>query len=80
MTGRLVRSGDVRALGDALLSLLSDPVACAGLGRRGRERAQDVFGPPSVADRLARLYRETAEAGAAGRKARDRAAEGWARP
>ncbi|MEM9185021.1 MAG: glycosyltransferase family 4 protein [Planctomycetota bacterium] len=42
-TGLLVPVKNPTALSEALLTLLDDPHYAAGLGRAGRERAQDVF-------------------------------------
>jgi glycosyltransferase involved in cell wall biosynthesis len=57
-TGLLVAPGDVPALTGALAALLGDPARRADMGRRGRERALDRFGWPSLARRAVSLYED----------------------
>ncbi len=43
MTGRLIPAGDPSALADAIGEMVSDPVGAAEMGRRGRERAVELY-------------------------------------
>lgn len=45
-TGLLVSYGDVRAIGEAVGSLLAEPERARSLGEAGRRRARDVFSYP----------------------------------
>lgn len=51
-TGILVDPGDVRAVGDALLTLLRDHTLCDRLGQAGRRRVEEHFGFSSFQQRL----------------------------
>jgi len=55
-TGRLVERGDVRALAEAMISLLRDPQTLAGMGRASREAAETRFGWTAAAERLENVY------------------------
>lgn len=57
-TGVLVPRGDVQALQQALVELLSDRVKCEELGRRSRARAEQNFTRERYVDRFENLYQE----------------------
>lgn len=52
-TGVLVPGGDVRAVGDAVASLLADPALAEAMGRAGRERVERAFTWSRAAGELA---------------------------
>ena len=56
-SGLLVEPGDVRALREALRSLLLDPARRTQMGMIGRQRAR-LFRVSAVADRIERIYAE----------------------
>lgn len=58
-TGRLVPPGDAPALADALLDLLADPVACAGLGAAARAAVQERYSLRLFLERITALYLES---------------------
>ena len=60
VTGGLARPADEQDLGRAILSLLSDPQACREMGRRGRQRVEEIFGMQAFLERHEQLYREMA--------------------
>lgn len=55
-TGLLVPPGDLPALQEALLSLLSDPVQCAYLGQQGREYVVHNYDLKLTVEKLFALY------------------------
>ena len=61
--GLIVPAGNVQALADAVVHLLGDAELRGRLGRAGREKAGKEFGLPTVAERLATVYRRLAETG-----------------
>jgi glycosyltransferase involved in cell wall biosynthesis len=60
VTGVLVPPADAPALVDAIVTLLEDRPRLAELGRRGRDRAADLFDVRRTNAALERLFRETA--------------------
>jgi glycosyltransferase involved in cell wall biosynthesis len=56
VSGLLTPVGDVPALADAVLSLLSDPAKLRAMGRLGRERVMRTFRNETVWEALASLY------------------------
>lgn len=63
VTGVLVPKDDAGALARAAISLLSDPDGLAVMGRRARQRAEQVFGVEANLEAFDRLYRRLAAAG-----------------
>ena len=61
-TGVLVPKDDAGALAQAAISLLSDPDGLAAMGRRARQRAEQVFGVEANLEAFDRLYRRLAAA------------------
>jgi glycosyltransferase involved in cell wall biosynthesis len=59
-SGLLVEPGDVRALREALRSLLLDPAKRTQMGMIGRQRAR-LFRVSAVADRIEKIYVELLE-------------------
>jgi mannosyltransferase len=57
VTGMLTPPGDVDALAAALEPLMRDPVACAVIGGRGRQRVVEKFSLDAEANRIAEVYR-----------------------
>jgi glycosyltransferase involved in cell wall biosynthesis len=57
-TGRLVKSGDDRALADALVELVADRGLRLELGARAREHVRGRYGVGRLLDDVDRLYRE----------------------
>lgn len=57
-TGILVPRRTAEALAGAIASLLSDPVRAQEMGRRGRERARELFSVEGMVERMQRLYLE----------------------
>jgi glycosyltransferase involved in cell wall biosynthesis len=55
-TGLLVAPGDDRALADAVIALLADPVRREAFGRAARELAEERFDVRRWAKRLAEVY------------------------
>lgn len=55
-TGRLVPTGDIKALAGTIAALLDDEAARARMGRSGRARVEADFSPGVVARRHAELY------------------------
>ncbi|MGB2710667.1 MAG: glycosyltransferase family 4 protein [Conexibacter sp.] len=60
-TGRVVASGDVPALVDALDAVVGDPELAARLGAEGRARVMNGSGWPTVAERVEVALAEAAE-------------------
>ena len=58
VTGRIVGVGDVEAFADAIVEVLADPAAAAGMGEAGRELVALRHGPAAMAAATATLYRE----------------------
>jgi glycosyltransferase involved in cell wall biosynthesis len=59
--GLLVPYGDVNALEDAVSTLLSDPAAATGMGRKGRERIETELTLEKMAEGHGALYRRALE-------------------
>ena len=57
VTGVLTPPGDADALAAALEPLMRDPVSCAAMGVRGRERVLSQFSLDAEANRIAAVYR-----------------------
>ncbi|MBM4115326.1 MAG: glycosyltransferase family 4 protein [Phycisphaerae bacterium] len=57
-TGRLVPTGDVRALTEALGSILADTSAAVEMGRRGRARVETHFAADAEAAAIEGVYRD----------------------
>ena len=55
-TGEIVPPSDVEALAAALVRLALDPNAAAAMGRRGRERAEQLFSLPAMVASYQGLY------------------------
>jgi glycosyltransferase involved in cell wall biosynthesis len=55
-TGLLVPGGDVKAVAEAVDKMLSDDELRAGMGRRGRERAERLFDARLAARRIEDIY------------------------
>jgi glycosyltransferase involved in cell wall biosynthesis len=62
--GLLVPFGDAQALAGALTQLLSDPVAAAEMGRRGRRRIESELTLETMAEGHGALYRRALETNA----------------
>lgn len=58
LNGKLVASGDVRALANAMQSLIQDNLLARDMGARGRERAQMLFSGAVMAETLESHYRD----------------------
>lgn len=58
INGRLVRTGDVAGLRDALLEILGDPLRAESMGARGRTRAFGEFSRAEMIGRVLSCYRE----------------------
>ncbi|MCX6938431.1 MAG: N-acetyl-alpha-D-glucosaminyl L-malate synthase BshA [Verrucomicrobia bacterium] len=56
-TGLLAQAGDVAGLVDALVTLITDPVARARMGAAARVRAQTTFTAPVIVEHYLRYYR-----------------------
>lgn len=56
VTGLLVPVREVKALADAIQSLLEDPVRCQRLGAAARSKAEAEFGVAGVVDRTLDIY------------------------
>lgn len=56
VTGRLIRAGDIAALGRAIRELAEDPGQRRALADRGRERSIAMFSVESMANDLERVY------------------------
>jgi len=59
-TGLLSYPGDISALADNLLKVLSNPDLARRLGQAGKQRASDEFAPPRVADRWLKVLQQLA--------------------
>jgi glycosyltransferase involved in cell wall biosynthesis len=59
--GFLVPPGDAGALADAIVACMDDPARARALGEQGRADAEETFGWPVIAGRLAEVYRRVAE-------------------
>jgi glycosyltransferase involved in cell wall biosynthesis len=57
-TGLVVPPDDPHALGDAVASLLEDPVRRVAMGEAGRRRAEEAYDWDAVADRFLALYED----------------------
>jgi glycosyltransferase involved in cell wall biosynthesis len=60
LTGRVVPIQDPRALADALVDLLADPVRRDAMGRAGRRRFEERFTVDRMVEETLRVYEETA--------------------
>jgi glycosyltransferase involved in cell wall biosynthesis len=58
VTGRVVPRGDVNALGDAFVQLLTDPSLVDAFGRAGQARVRDELNWPAVAKRILDVLRD----------------------
>lgn len=58
VTGRLVPPGDIEALADGIVTLMSDPATRRAMGDAGRRRAQEEYGAPLCAERHLTAYQE----------------------
>jgi glycosyltransferase involved in cell wall biosynthesis len=58
--GLLVPVQDAPALAAAIMRLLADPLLCQEMGRRGRKRAEEMFGLGAVIAQQLALYEESA--------------------
>jgi glycosyltransferase involved in cell wall biosynthesis len=58
LTGLLVEPADPKALADAVLSLLENPVCAAKYGLAGRLRVEEEFDPRIRVEKIVELYRE----------------------
>ena len=56
VTGRLVKAGDVAALGQAVAELAADAPARQRMGAAGREHCREEFSAPRMVERLLALY------------------------
>lgn len=61
--GILVEPGGVSALAEALLRCSGSTELLAGMARRNRERAEQVFGVRRMHQRLAEYYKQVMEGG-----------------
>lgn len=57
-TGLLTRPGDHRAMADAVLALIRDPGLRGTMGKEARSKAEALYEPSKVAERVAALYEE----------------------
>ncbi len=55
-TGRLVETGDVGAISNAILELANDPGLREVMGKNARARAEEKFSLPAIAAQLIELY------------------------
>jgi glycosyltransferase involved in cell wall biosynthesis len=60
VTGRLVASGDARALAEAILALLADPATRARYGQAGRQRYEASFTARRMVEETAAVFDELA--------------------
>lgn len=58
MTGLLIPSQDSQALADALIQVLSNPVARLEMGRKGRERVEAHFSLTGMTQRYGEIYEQ----------------------
>jgi len=61
-TGLLVPMGDVPAMAEAILFLLDNPETAREMGRRGRQRAYDLFSIERTARKIESVYDEILQA------------------
>lgn len=61
VSGRLVPSGDLETLTQAVIGLLEDPEKARDLGREGQRRAGEIFGHGRMVREFEELYLELAE-------------------
>ena len=61
-TGLLFPMGDVDALAERLRRMLGDRAARMEMGRRGREKAERLYGRDGHYERIAAVYRDVVEA------------------
>lgn len=59
-TGRLVETGDVGAISDAILELANNPGLRETLGKAARTRAEEKFSLPAIAAQLIEIYERLA--------------------
>jgi glycosyltransferase involved in cell wall biosynthesis len=57
-TGVLIEPGDIGALRDALIALLTDRERRIAYGRAARQRAMELFAAETQLDRIAALWRD----------------------
>lgn len=60
VTGLLVPPGNERLLAEAMIKLLEDPSLAESMGREGRRRAEELFSPSVVVERMLTLYQAVA--------------------
>jgi len=60
-TGLLVRVGDPARLGEAIMSVISDPEAMKKMGDAGRRRVESRFSGQACAEQFEKLYRDILE-------------------
>jgi glycosyltransferase involved in cell wall biosynthesis len=65
-TGRLVRTGDVRGLGDAILRLRDHPRDRSSMAQRGREACRGAFSAEAMVAQLERVYARALDLARAG--------------
>ncbi len=79
--GRLVKAGDAKGLGEAILSLIGDPETLARMGHRARAKIEEQYTLEIQARRYAALFDEVLEGkpetGAEGEGSEGKA---WSRP
>jgi glycosyltransferase involved in cell wall biosynthesis/GT2 family glycosyltransferase len=78
LTGRLVPPGDVREMGNAILSLMRDENSRKAMGRNCRHMVEERFSLSVQAGHYAELYRELMKSSSyAGRPCKNVSASGW---
>ena len=60
-TGRLVSSGDVEELAEAMAGLWNDPKSCERMGRLARQIAERDYSPERHYQKIMRVYRKALE-------------------
>jgi len=75
-TGLVVPPEDPDALGRAIAGLLGDPLRRAEMGRRGRERVEQLFTAERMVDEVLRHYREVSAGSAVDAKRLESAGSG----